>query len=108
MTYVPETDTRFWYQKTDTFYLLSESGTRKNWYQIARHTYQILVSVFWYQNLVSVSGTYVMGISRFCMHNVIRQTIPHIDNSVSKKNLRRSYLARFFCSFKSLPLVVSN
>jgi len=44
------------------FYLLSESGTRKNWYQIARHTYQILVSVFWYQNLVSVSGTYVMGI----------------------------------------------
>jgi len=33
------------------------------------------------------------------MHNFI-------DNSISKKNLRRSYLARFFCSLKSLPLVV--
>ena len=40
------------------------------------------------------------------MHNVIRQTVPHIDNSISKKNLHRSYLARFFCSLKSLPLVV--
>jgi len=35
----------------------------------------------------------------------IRQTIPHIDNSISKKNLRRSYLAQFFY-LKSLPLVV--
>jgi len=40
------------------------------------------------------------------MHSVIRQTVPHIDNSVSKKNLRRSYLAGFFCNLKSLPLVV--
>jgi len=40
------------------------------------------------------------------MHNVIRQTVPHIDNSISKKNLRRSYLAGFFCNLKSLPLVV--
>jgi len=40
------------------------------------------------------------------MHNVIGQTVPHIDNSISKQNLRRSYLARFFCSLKSLPLVV--
>ena len=42
-------------------------------------------------------------VSRFCTHNVIRQIVPHIDNSISisKKNLRRSYLARFFCSLKS-------
>jgi len=24
-------------------------------------------------------------VSSFCMHNVIRQTVPHIDNSISKK-----------------------
>jgi len=39
------------------------------------------------------------------MHNVIRQTVPHIDDSICKK-MRRSYLARIFCSLKSLPLVV--
>ena len=39
------------------------------------------------------------------MHYVIRQTVPHIDNSISKK-MRRSYLAGFFCNLKSLPLVV--
>jgi len=39
--------------------------------------------------------------------SIIRQTVQHIDNSwpISKKNLRRSYLARFF-NLKSLPLVV--
>ena len=39
----------FWYQK--------------NWYQIAWHTYQILVPVFRYQNLVPFFGTYVIGTS---------------------------------------------
>jgi len=33
-----------------------------------------------------------------------RQTVPHIDNFISK--LRRSYLARFFCNLKPLRLVV--
>jgi len=43
------------------------------------------------------------------MHNTIRQTVPYIDNSVSKKkNLRRiNILYEFFCNFKSLPQVVS-
>ena len=45
-------------------YLVPETGTRKIWYQIAWHTYQFLVPVFWYQFLVPVSGQYVMGISR--------------------------------------------
>jgi len=46
-------------------------------------------------------------VSRFCMHNVIRHTVLfHILTILLVKKLRRSYLARFFCNFKSLPLVV--
>jgi len=42
------------------------------------------------------------------MHNMIKRTIPHIDDSVSnKKNLRISYLVRLFCNLKSFPLVIN-
>ena len=41
-----------------------QNVVQKNWYQIAWHAYPILVPVFWYQNLVLVSGTYIiMGIT---------------------------------------------
>ena len=47
-------------------------------------------------------------VSRFSMHNMIKRTIPHIDDSVSnKKNLRISYLVRLFCNLISFPLVIN-
>ena len=39
------------------------------------------------------------------MHNVIRQTVSHIDNSISKKIVHIISCA-IFCNLKSLPLVV--
>jgi len=42
------------------------------------------------------------------MHSTIRQTVPHIDNSVSKKQFTQIiYCTSMFCNLKSLPLVVS-
>ena len=47
-------------------------------------------------------------VSRYCMHNAVRQTIPQINNSVSKKRIYVDHiLYDFFCNFKSLPLVDS-
>jgi len=37
------------------FYSVQETDTRKNWYQIDRHTHQTLVPDDWYQCLVCVS-----------------------------------------------------
>jgi len=47
-------------------------------------------------------------VSRFCMHNVVGQTVQHrlLTILLVKKNLHRSYLVRYFCNLKSLPLVV--
>ena len=40
------------------------------------------------------------------MHQVIRQTVPHIDNSINKKEFAQIISCTMFCDLKSLPLVV--
>ena len=69
----------------------------------------IIINYFLFKPEIDQSG--FKCVSRFCVHNVIRQTadcsVPHIDIILLVKKLRRSYLARFFCNLKSLPLVVT-
>ena len=41
------------------------------------------------------------------MHNIIRQTTPHVDDSVSKKEFMQILSCTTFCCLKSLLLVVN-
>ena len=89
MTYIPDTIARFWYQKTGTRtwhqFLVPVARFQvpdKKWYQIAWHTYQILVPVFWYRNLVRMSRAQD---NQTLIHRCIRFAVVYLLLSVKNQ-----------------------